>query len=65
MKQPISRNLYKRHNGVLAVYLQDGAPLTDAVWNEAADTGWSSLRDAIVADGLRGTAGRELLVAPT
>jgi len=64
MKQPISRNLHGRNKGVLAVYLQDGAPLTDAVWNEAADTAWSTARDAAVDSGLSGTAGHELRVDP-
>ncbi len=64
MKQPISRNLHGRNKGVLAVYLQDGAPLTDAVWNEGADTTWSNARDAALDSGLRGTTGRELQVDP-
>ncbi|WAS94838.1 hypothetical protein [Nannocystis punicea] len=64
MKQPSSRNTFKRIQDVLGVYLQEGAPLTDAAWNESVDTAWASVRDAIVASGLRGTAGQELQIVP-
>lgn len=64
MKQPVSRNPFKRAHGTVAVYLQEGAPLTDALWNEAIDTGWTNLRGVILDSGLRGTAGSELMVEP-
>lgn len=64
MRQPVSRITFDRRRGFLGVHLQEGAPFVDASWNEGADIAWSLLRDAIIASGLEGTAGRELRIAP-
>lgn len=64
MRQPVSRNSFDRLHGYLGVYLQEGAPLVDAFWNEAIDVQWSLLRDAIRDAGLEGTAGIEFRIDP-
>ncbi|HEX3762049.1 MAG TPA: hypothetical protein VHW23_25285 [Kofleriaceae bacterium] len=64
MRQPVSRISFDRRRGFLGAYLQEGALFVDAVWNEAADIARSQLRDAIVAAGIAGTAGRELRIDP-
>lgn len=64
IRQPVSRISFDRQRGFLGVHLQEGALFVDAAWNEGADISFALLRDAIVASGLEGTAGRELLIAP-
>ena len=64
MKQLISRDPSARPSDTDAVYVQEGAPLTDALWNEAVDTASSGLRSVILDSGLHGTAGAELRVEP-
>ena len=64
MRQPVSRISFDRRRGFLGAYLQEGALFVDAVWNEAAEIAWSQLRDAIIAAGIAGTAGRELRIDP-
>lgn len=64
MRQPVSRISFDRRRGFLGVHLQEGAPFVDAAWNENADIAWSLLRDAILAAGVEGTAGRELRIDP-
>lgn len=64
IRQPVSRISFDRGRGFLGVHLQEGALFVDAAWNEAADIAWSQLRDAILAGGLAGTAGRELRIDP-
>ncbi|MEO7731176.1 MAG: hypothetical protein ABIY55_09410, partial [Kofleriaceae bacterium] len=64
IRQPVSRISFDRPRGFLGVHLQEGALFVDAAWNEGADISWALLRDAILASGLEGTAGRELLIEP-
>ncbi|WP_437729239.1 hypothetical protein [Sorangium sp. So ce861] len=64
MKQPVSRNSFDRLRGYLGVYLQEGAPLVDACWNEGSDIHRSLLRDAVRDAGLEGAAGIELRIDP-
>ncbi|HEY6177690.1 MAG TPA: hypothetical protein VIX73_24700, partial [Kofleriaceae bacterium] len=62
MRQPVSRITFDRRRGFLGVHLQEGALFVDAAWNEGADIASSLLRDAIVAGGVAGSAGRELRI---
>lgn len=62
MKQPLSRNSFNRLRGYLGLYLQEGAPLVDACWNESSDIHASLLRDAIEDAGLDGSTGPELRI---
>jgi hypothetical protein len=64
MRQPVSRISFDRRRGFLGVHLQEGALFVDAAWNEGADIAFSQLRDAVIAGGIAGSAGRELLIAP-
>jgi hypothetical protein len=62
MNQPVSNNSFKPHHGYLGVFLHEGGPLTDALWNESSDIQWNLVRWLAHDAGLFGTTGPELRV---
>lgn len=64
MKQPVSIDSFDPRAGRVGVYLQEGGPLTDALWNESSDIHMQMLRWLALDAGLAGTCGPELHVTP-
>lgn len=62
MNQPVSNNSFKPRHGYLGVFLHEGGPLTDALWNESSDVQLELARWLALDAGLAGTAGPELEV---
>jgi hypothetical protein len=62
MNQPVSNNSFKARHGYLGVFLHEGGPLTDALWNESGDIQWNAVRWLARDAGLVGSTGPELQV---
>ncbi|MCG8420087.1 MAG: hypothetical protein MJE77_19330, partial [Proteobacteria bacterium] len=62
MKQPVSNNSFKPRRGYLGVFLHEGGPITDALWNENSDIQWTMVRWLALDAGLAGTTGDEFKI---
>ncbi len=62
MSEHISRNTYRSSNGFLGVFIEEGAPIVDADWNEAQDIQWNLIRTVARDAQLVGSRGETFKV---